>query len=793
VRQDLELTSFTKGELSPRLRGRTDYEGYFNGCETLLNMVVLLQGGVTRRPGTMFSDYTKLQTDNANGMARLIAFQFSVTQAYMLVFGNFYMQVFRNGFPVDAGGGVTVEIATPWSAAEAFELGHAQSADVLYLTHPNHMPQVITRTSHTSWTIAPFGAFDGPYMDPASGQATLTLGATSSTVTMTWSSTAGLNKGAGLSATDVGRYVRFSGMGTKWSWLVIQSVTSPTTAGGQVLPEVINGATTPADGVGPSAFWQMGAWYTGNYPWLVSFWQQRLFFAATNAQPSRLDGSQVNDFTNFAPSLADGTVVDNNAVSWIIVDDQVNAARWLVAAGSSRAPQLAIGNDGAEQVVQAGGSAQALTPTSVQAFRETNIGGRAHSTALRVNKAVIFASYGGRKLYEWAFNWQSDGYIGADKSVESEHLTRSGLIDIAYQKRPYSIIWGIRSDGNLVGLTYLPEQAVQGWHQHRLGGNYYGGPPIVESIACIPAQDNTYDELWMVVKRTVNGAVIRTVEVMSRYFDGGPQGQAVYMDLAVASDHTFPAGTLTASAMTGSTSAAQVPITFTVTGATPFAPANVGSVLHYNNGTAIVTGYISTTVLTGIWYISPTSLKPQAPGDWSLTAQNDTYSGLTHLEGEDVLIFGDGADFGIETVVAGSVTIDTSRGQASSATIGLPIPYRLVSMPWAPKQAADSQGHYKTVAAIYLRLYDSLGCRFGRQITDEYTGQESDELDTLPTRNTLDLMGVPPPLQSGIYRLPMPGGHDQEGQIVIEGEGPYPTTVLAVLATADVGELPGGD
>jgi hypothetical protein len=70
VRQDLELTSFTKGELSPRLRGRTDYEGYFNGCETLLNMVVLLQGGATRRPGTLFSDYTKFQTDDPAGSCR---------------------------------------------------------------------------------------------------------------------------------------------------------------------------------------------------------------------------------------------------------------------------------------------------------------------------------------------------------------------------------------------------------------------------------------------------------------------------------------------------------------------------------------------------------------------------------------------------------------------------------------------------------------------------------------------------------------------------------------------------
>jgi hypothetical protein len=781
VRQDLELTSFTKGELSPRLRGRTDYEGYFNGCETLLNMVVLLQGGATRRPGTMFSDYTKFQTDDQPGMAKLIAFQFSVTQAYILEFGNHYMRVYRNGFPIDAGGGVTVEIATPWNGTEVFELGHAQSADVLYITHPNYQPRTITRTSHTAWTIALFSTIDGPYLDPVPFQNTLTLSAMTGSVSMTWVGTLGINKGAGLSAADVGRYVRYGGTAV-WCWIIITAVADATHATG-----TIEGGTDALS----SELWQMGAWYTGNWPWLVSFWQQRLFFAATNLQPSRIDGSMTNDFTNFSPSLVDGTVVDNSAVSWIIVDDQVNAARWLVAAGSSRAPQLAIGNDGAEQVVQAGGSAQALTPTSVQAFRETNIGGRAHSTALHVNKAVIFASYGGRKLYEWAFNWQSDGYIGADKSVESEHLTRSGLIDIAYQKRPYSVIWGIRTDGNLVGLTYLPEQAVQGWHQHRLGGNYYGGNPVVESIACIPAQDETYDQLWMVVKRTVDGAVIRTVEVMAAYFDAAPQGQAVYMDLAVQSDNTFPAGTLTASAMTLSTSAGLVPITFTVAGATPFVAGNVGSVMHYNGGTAIVTGFTSSTVLTGIWYISPTNLKPAATGTWSLTPQNDTYSGLDHLEGEQVLIYGDGADFGVKTVVSGSVTLDASRGQASSATIGLPIPFRLVSMPWAPKQAANAQGHYKTVAAIWLRLYDSLGCDYGRQITDEYTGAVSLETDSLLTRNTLDLMGVPPPLQTGIYRLSMPGGHDMEGQIVIKGEGPYPTTVLAVLATGDVGELPG--
>ena len=793
MRQDLELTSFTKGELSPRLRGRTDYEGYFNGCETLLNMVVMLQGGVTRRPGTLFSEYTKFQTDDAAGKAKLIAFQFSVTQVYMLEFGNFYMRVYQDRFPVLTGvGGPIVEIATPWSAEQAFQLGHAQSADVLYLTHPQFMPRTISRTSHTAWSISTFVPIDGPWMDPVPGPGTLTASGLTGSVTLTWSSAAGINKGAGLNANDVGRSVRFVGA-SAWGWLQITSVSSATVAQANVQAAATNGAAGALDNVGPTGNWRLGAWSgSTGYPWLVSFFQQRLFFAATNSQPSRIDGSAVNDFSNFSPTMADGTVIDSNAVSWVINDDQVNAARWMVAAGSARTPQLAIGNDGSEQVVQAGGSAQALTPTSVQAFRETNIGSRAYSAAVRVNKAVIFASFGGRKLYEWAFNWQSDGYIGADKSVESEHLTRSGLIDLAYQKRPFSVVWAIKDDGGLIGLTYLPEQAVQGWHRHRLGGNYYTGPPIIESIACMPATDNKYDELWLVVKRTINGVVSRTVEVMDRYFDDQPQETAVYMDSAVASEGTYPAGTLVASRMRASDGLTQTPITFTVTGATPFVAGNVGSVMRYNRGVGVVTGFVSSTELVGLWYRSPDNLKPAATGDWSLTPQNDVFSGLEHLEGEDVQILGDGADFGVETVVDGAVTIDPSRGQASFAIAGLPIRYRLVSMPWAPRQAADSQGHYKAVNMLYLRLYESLGCDFGRQVTDEYTGNSSDETDSLPTRNTLDVMGAPPPLQSGIHRLPMPGGHDAEGQIVVKGQGPFPTTVLAILASADVGELPGG-
>lgn len=860
MRQDIELTSFTKGELTPRLKGRTDYDGYYAGCDTLLNMVVMLQGGATRRPGTLYAANVKTQAKAAN----LIAFQFNVDQAYMLEFGDLYMRVYKDKAPVTndlvvtgaanngvglirltvasttglatgntatvasvggvpnatgtwlitvisattfdlvgstfagaytAGGtaSVIVEIVTPWTSVQAFELGHAQSADTLYLTHPDFVPRTITRSSHTNWTIAVYTSLDGPYISTNHTTTTATLGATAGATTITFSGVAGINGGGGLLSSDVGRYVRIT-TGTSWAWMQITAVTTPVVANVNIGAPVVNGSTSPADGVGPTASWALGAWSaTTGYPWLVSFFQQRLCFYGTNSEPSRFAGSQPNDFTNHAPTAANGTVNDSNGLNWVIADDQVNAPRWMSATGSSTTPQLAIGTDGAEQILQAGGSAQALTPTSVQAYRETDIGSHEDCPVVRINKRRLFSGFGGRKVYDWSYDFNAGGYLGSDLSVEAEHMTRTGVHQLAYQKRPFSVVWMIRHDGNLVGMTYMQEQGkIIAWHQHRLGGSYYDGPPIVESIACIPATDDTYDELWLTVKRTINGSVVRTVEVMDKYFDDQPQEQAVFMDSSIQSAVVHPAGTLTADLMTLSTGTAQTVITFTVTAATPFVSGDVGSIMRYNDGVALITGFTSTTVLTGLWFFAPTNLAPATTGNWSLTPQSSTFSGLTHLEGEDVQILGDGADFGVETVASAAVSLDPSRGKASFATIGLPITYRLVTMPWSVKGAAAAQGHFKTIATLYLRLYQTLGCSFGRVITDEYTGQKSDETNDLETRNTNDLMGSPPPLQSGIFRVPMPGGYDQEGQMLITGSGPYPTTVLALVASGDVGELPGG-
>lgn len=142
------IVAFNSGELSPTLRGRVDLSRYTSGCRTLLNMLVLAEGPATRRPGTRFVARTK-----NDGVARLIAFEFSTVQAYVIEVGAGYFRFYRNGGVIESSPGVPYEIANPYTVADLPLLRWVQSADVLYLAHPNHAPRKLSRTGHTAWTL----------------------------------------------------------------------------------------------------------------------------------------------------------------------------------------------------------------------------------------------------------------------------------------------------------------------------------------------------------------------------------------------------------------------------------------------------------------------------------------------------------------------------------------------------------------------------------------------------------------------------------------------------------------
>lgn len=149
--------SLAGGELSPALHGRVDLARYQISVETCRNWIVNPYGGVMNRPGFEFCA-------EALGASRLIAFQFSSSQNYIIELGPNQMRFLVNGALV-ASGGVPVVVSTPWPASAVFGLKFVQSADVMTFVHPDYPPYELKRLSHTSWTLTPRSFVEGPFED----------------------------------------------------------------------------------------------------------------------------------------------------------------------------------------------------------------------------------------------------------------------------------------------------------------------------------------------------------------------------------------------------------------------------------------------------------------------------------------------------------------------------------------------------------------------------------------------------------------------------------------------------
>ena len=494
ARVAVQLTNFTGGELSPRLDGRNDLTKYASGCKTLENMIVYPHGSAARRPGTQFVAEVKDSTKKT----RLIPFEFSTTQTYMLEFGNQYIRFYKdNG--VILSGGSPYEIVSPYLEAELFEIKFAQSADVMYICHPNHAVRKLSRTGHTAWTLTEVNFTNGPFMDHNVETTTLTpshknVGQTS---TVTASSTTGININQGFLSTDVGRLLHITD-----GHLRITSVTSTTVVVGTVIVDL--------NETGSATDFALGAFSdTTGYPTCVTFFEQRLVFAGTKSQPQTLFFSKSGDYENMDDAYHD-TIADDDAIVYTIASNQVNAIRFMTATRT-----LIVGTAGGEFAVSGGGTDVAITPTNILIKKQSNHGA-ANLDAIAVGNVTLFLQRAKRKIRELAYNFDVDGYLAPDMTILAEHISESGITQMAYQQEPNQIIWCVRTDGQLIALTYQREQQVVAWHRHIFGGSFSTGNAVCESVAALPTDDNEY-QIWVIIKRTINGATKRYVEYLHTF------------------------------------------------------------------------------------------------------------------------------------------------------------------------------------------------------------------------------------------------------------------------------------
>jgi hypothetical protein len=276
--------------------------------------------------------------------------------------------------------------------------------------------------------------------------------------------------------------------------------------------------------------------------------------------------------------------------------------------------------------------------------------GSAAVPPLRIGPAVLFVQRARRKLRELVFSLESDGYRAPDLTVLADHVTESGLSEIAYQQEPDSQVHCLRHDGVLATLTYRREQDVVGWSRHLLGGSFEGGPAVIESLAAIPgsaaAESANRDEAWVAVKRSINGETRRSIEVFEGAFEG-PNPEA--FDDAASYD---------------------------------------AALLEHQKSAFYVD--------SGLSYQGPPSA---------------VLSGLDHLEGETVAVLADGAQHPERVVTGGVITLQAPAGQVHA---GLPYRHVFKSLKLAAgAEAGTAVGRVKRVHAVVLVLLQSLGLKIG--------------------------------------------------------------------------------
>jgi hypothetical protein len=586
-------TSFNAGELSPLLRGRPTLDKYRNGCETLENFIPQIQGPARKRPGTRFVAEVK---DSADA-TRLIPFEYSTTQAYVLEFGDLYIRFYLDGGVVESSPGVSYEIASPYTSAQLAALEYAQSADVIYITHPSHPPYKLARVSALSWTMTAVTFAWPPFNDENVGTITLTAGAVTGATTLTASASLFVSADVGsyfkISEVSASKYNQWTAgasynvndivyylgniyesgtnhsAGTRppihttgtesdghvnWTFLhdgagyaQVTAYTSATVVNATVIRRL---PTTSA-----TTRWSEGAWSARRgYPHAVTFYEDRLWFAGSTSKPQTLWASVSGDYENHKYGTN-----DDDALNYTINTQDMNTIEWLAPT-----KVLAIGTANGEFTLSATQISDPVTPTNVKITPQTTFGSATDVKPLRVGSVILFLQRAGRKLREYAYQFDTDSFVAPNMNVLADHITESGVLELAYQQEPSQIVWAPRTDGVLTGMTYERTEEVVGWHRHTIGGG------IVESAVTIPHWDGDQDVLWLVVRRTIDGSSVRYVEYVEKYmtdeyaffvdcgltYDGSPvtaisgldhlEGKevAVLVDGAVHPNRTVSAGAI---------------------------------------------------------------------------------------------------------------------------------------------------------------------------------------------------------------------------------------------------------
>lgn len=722
--QTVERSTFAGGEGSPPLRARSDLAVSQIQVKICENMIVLYEGGLTRRPGTRF--VCELRDESQQSAP--IPFRFSGADSYLIVINGGKARLLTGGGVVLASG-APYEFDVPWAAADLPNLRPAADGNDIFVACQGYQTRILTRLAAASWRVDLYQSNGGPFDTQNLDQAkTIQASAvTGSGIALTANEDRFLADDIGsiwrldepnLSATPywvangaiaVGDQRRYqgntyenlggtavgpnpptftegtwdAGYGTVvWRYLHagygIVRITAVADARhatadviGQLPASVVSGATWR---------WWPPAWSNNKgWPQLATFVQQRLgLFLGPYEWLSRPN----NAFDHTPTVNPDSAIADRlRSTTGSLVNIE-----WAATDGLF----LVLGSRDGNWIVRSATLGQALTAASALPSEENREGAASHIPSI-VDGGVLSIGRTRKRLFFVKVDRLSGELAISEVTKAARHVLKGKAQWLAWQRDPNRIEWISCQDGTLVGMTWMPEEKVLGLHRHPLVNGF------VEWVAAIPTSDEGSSDLYLCVRRQINGRTRRYIEILADYFP-------VEVEVETA---------------------------------------------------------------TGAWYLDCALEYNGAP-----TA---TISNLGHLEGQRVRVFGDGRYVGEFTVVLGAVQLPLN---VSQAVVGLPSSYRVKSLP-IPTTLPDGSAKGKMQRANHVAL-DVLNAAGGKiRINDgkwealtrsgdaPYTGPQKLFTGTLTPRSLVS--GEAPTLSWEI-----------------QGDSPFPFTLLGVTPTAEI-------
>jgi hypothetical protein len=510
------LTGFMAGEISPYLFGRVDSSQYASGLETCENFVAVNEGPLVKRPGF---EYIR---DAAPDSAWLSPFRFSVTQEYAIEWRDHAVRFFTNGGRIETAANVPYECATPFSGAEAPALSMQQSFDRLYVDHPDHAPGRLTRTSAITFTWENTELANGPFSDGNSDETiTATVSGTDKDSSVTVTATAAIFRpghvGAlfrleakdysttpawepGMKDIAVGYMVRSDGKvyraltagktgtitpthddGAAWDgsqrndelnnrgpWGVQWQYVHDRFGIGRITAIAADGqsATITVLRQLPASLTTVASWrwahglfsQDAGYPAIVVHWQGRQI----HIKDFDVVGSVAGDFLNYASYTTSGILAADLAFRRRLATE--DPPLWALADR-----QLLIGSATRELAVGATNSQAAVSADNIKAEPQSFYGSSA-VWPVQLGSEAVFVERGRRRLRSTGYDFGSDRYQAVDLTAAARHVTDSGVVQLAVQHWPWTMLHAVRRDGQMV-CHAISRGDIKGFSRTVLGGD----------------------------------------------------------------------------------------------------------------------------------------------------------------------------------------------------------------------------------------------------------------------------------------------------------------------------------